>query len=251
MGVTLFIGVLFMLNRALTTAAVLSFVAAATLLGGPIDPQGPDFPDIGVDSLYLSAPGGICFTDGDYYCLEDLAITANGPDSDTYSPGNEIDTFPGVLSGDLINESLNFNDGNWAMPYDGSQTALELIDRTSGEDGSFFDQFTQFDFKGTLPDFGSAEIEESSSEFPTFGVTTVTGPDANGNYSLTSYFDIFIEISINGSTPVQQSGTDATEFDLVAPEPGTFFFLVPGAILLALYRLRYRAAWARAISRQS
>lgn len=233
--------------------AAFMLFAAASLVAGPIDPQGPDFPDIGADNLALQAAGPICFSDGDNYCLHNLEITGTGT-NDQYAGNDETDIVSGAqLSGDLVDMSTNTDYGDWLIPYDGagSGLSLELPDRSS-VDGTFQDDFASFDFSGDLPQIGSFEIQEVGSD--NNGSTIFSGPN-DGLYNITSFFDVFTDISLDGGNSfINPTNTPAngTEFDLVTtPEPGTFLLLLPGVMLLAYYRSRYKRACASAISRQS
>ena len=223
--------------------AALAMFAAASLYAGPVDPLGPDFLDIGDDGLALQAAGPICFTHGDTYCLENVELTATGPDNFQDS-GSETDTFNSQLSGDLVDMTTTADEGAWLIPYAGSGTTLDVVGRASGQNGTFPDQFDSFDFSGSLaPTFPSFEIKQAASD--SAGQTTYAGPNGDGLFQITSFFDIFTEISLDGGNNFisPNSGSTPTEFDLVAsPEPGTFLLIVPALALLAFYRSRYKRA---------
>lgn len=242
-----------MSRKALALSAAFAMFGAITLVAGPIDPQGPDYPDIGTDNLALQATAPICFDDGDTYCLNNLLITATGAVADSTSGANEIDTFPSQLSGDLFDMTTNTDLGDWLVPYDGSGgTVLDVRGRADEINGQYADDFDSFDFAGNLPVLGSFEIEQDGAP-DTNGQTTFSGPNADVLYNITSFFDVFTEISLDGGNTFITPNNDSvpTEFDVVAPEPGTFLLLLPAAMLLAYYRSRYKRACAPAISRQS
>lgn len=243
-----------MSGKVFALGAALTLFASASLFAGPIDPQSPEpYPDIGADGLFLQAAGPICFTSGDTYCLNDLQITANGPVADSNPGGNELDQFSGQLSGDLYDTTTSTDQGDWLIPYEGSgMTGLELVGQGFDGDGvNIPSEFASFDFEGQVGTWTGFEIEQTSPDAT--GSTSISGP-TNGQYSIDSFFDVFTDISLDGGrtfiTP--NNSSLPTEFDLVAsPEPGTFLLLLPGVLLVACYRSRYKRVCARAISRQS
>jgi hypothetical protein len=203
--------------------AVSVFQARASL----IDPQGPDYLDIGVDNLYLSAPGGICFTEGSHTdCLEDLRLTATGSVVDSYASGPELDSFTGDLS------------GIWEDPTDSISSPFDLIgpiiledDRTASNDWlvPYDSQMMEMDLSATGPLDSilgdTVELRVDPSQPTTTcagntGCTTIT-PTSGPMFQITSFFDVFTDLSLDGGSTWTPASPTSTEFDLVAPEPGT------------------------------
>jgi hypothetical protein len=218
-----------------------SILWVSPLVAGPIDPLGPNFPDIGVANFFLQGPSqGPCFNipGGDTVCLNNMTISATGPVTDNQNVGgNEVDTFTGNLSGVLFNQTKNQNLGGWTLPSKGS-VGLELLNRSPGANGTFIDEFSQFDFTGTLPTLGNFEINQVGID-PT-GSTTIT-PQPGGLFGITSFFDVFTEISINGGSFLQSVGPNETTFNLAAsPEPGSAALGLIGLASLCVFVRRGR-----------
>lgn len=222
---------------------ILAILGAGSLWAGPLDPQGPEYLDIGQDYLYLNVPNMFCFNlNGHNDCMNSVAVTATGPVSDTYPGGNEIDSFSAQATGDLYDFTANSDLGDFDLT---GLVELEVLGRSSlSDDGSgFTSEIPEFDFTGSLPAFGSAELSIDGS--PLTGGMTSIEPEGNGLYNITSFFDVFFELTIpgvNGGTPTASSQT-STEVDVAAvPEPGSAGLAVLGGVsLFALFRRRRSA----------
>ena len=60
---------------------------------------GPDYIDIGADSLFLNAPGGSCFTEGPHTdCLDNVRLNATGTVTGSYLSGFKQDNFLALRS---------------------------------------------------------------------------------------------------------------------------------------------------------
>jgi hypothetical protein len=229
------------LPKVFASAAIFAALCVSRVFAGPLDPLGPDFPDIGVDGLYLSVKSPVCFTvGGDNDCLQNLTITASGIVNDSYSGGNEHTTFSGVLSGNLVDTTTNQNLGLFSLPSL-SNVDLELQSRASGADGTFSSFFNVFSFSGNLPGLGAAVINQDGAPDMT-GSTTINGPNPGGSFSVTSYFDIFTELSLNNGATFIPSSQSQSEFDLAqSPEPGSALMCLLGVTsLIAMVRRHKR-----------
>lgn len=228
-----------MFRNALASAVVFSILCAGCMLAGPIDPIGPEYPDVGTDNLYLSAPLPICFAVGsDTDCLDDVSLTASGA-PETFSGANELDSFTGYLSGEVIQDNTD-DLGPFSLP---GTFELELQDRSSGQDGTFNSEIPEFDFSGDLPGIGPAELNIDGSPLVAPSSTTITDA-GGGQFHITSFFDIFTEISIDGGNFIGSNQTSSV-FDVAqSPEPGSAALALLGVIALLVFVRRARAARA-------
>ena len=226
-----------MFRTKLALAVAFSCLAAGALQASLIDPQGPDFLDIGVDGLALQATSPNCADLGHIYCITNMLISATGPVTDSFG-ANETDSFAAVLTADLVDTTTSTDLGTMSLPSVGNVT-LDINGRSSDVNGTAFnDNFDVFDFSSsTVPFFSSLEIASLGPIHA--GQTEFVGPDGGGQFHITSFFDAGIGLSINGG-PLQPTQRDnIIEFDLVgAPEPGTFLLIVPGIALIAFRRFR-------------
>jgi hypothetical protein len=101
--------------------------------------------------------------------------------------------------------------------------------------GTFNTQMLSMDLTGTVLG-NSVEIMLDPAN-PTVGQTSIV-PDGPGMYTITSFFDVFTELSLNGGPPIpQNNGPTLVQLQPV-PEPASIGLL--GAGTLALLRRRSR-----------
>ena len=164
--------------------------------------------------------------------------------SDSFSGGNELDSIPAVLSGSTYDATLNEFEGDWIIPATDTGLGLELLDRDPYTDGTWASEMNAFDFVGTLPGLGDVEFGQNGAPDPN-GSTTFSPPDGNGNFTINSFFDIFVELSLNGGNLFIQPNSSSPEVfaQATAPEPGTTALGFTGLIVLAgLARRRMKAS---------
>jgi hypothetical protein len=232
-----------MIAKTLASAALLSLLGTGILSAGVVDPLSPvPYPDIGIDGLSLLAETPICFTSGDTYCLGNLQITSSSPVMDSNPGGNELDTFHGVLSGSIMDLTHPQSFSDWVIPYEGTSTGLELVGQgTDGTGTNIPSEFQQFDFAGgPVGPFASLELAQNGAP-NTNGSTTIA--QGEGGFQITSFFDIFTEISLDSgqSFITPNNPTSPTQFDLVAtPEPGSLVLMLAGLTLGSGYGFRRR-----------
>ncbi len=206
----------------------------------PIDPQGPDYLDIGTDGLYLSAPNGPCFTLGaNTDCLDNIIVGATSGVTDSYASGPEQDSFAGAMTGELFTNGVD----QGAFEMDGLVQLQD--DRTAADDWlvPYDSQITEMDLMaGTWVDpalDGLVELRIDPIEVGT-GETTFS-PAGGGTFSITSFFDVFTDLSLDGGNTWIQAPS-ASEFDLAAPEPGSAALMLLAVAGLAALRKRMRHA---------
>jgi hypothetical protein len=89
-----------------------------------------------------------------------------------------------------------------------------------------------------LPDGAETQISPS---IPSTGVTSITPGDNPNDYDMSSFFDVYTEISLGeGWSPCSTPAT--VQLHISAPESSTWAMLVPGLAGLGVQARRSRAA---------
>ncbi len=160
--------------------------------------------------------------------LSDYAFSTNSPLGQNLGNGTTA-VFSSTFAGDL---SI---DGGAAIPFTTSATDAILYTRVSGTDGSPFGgystQFQQLNAAG-LP---GGEMLRISPSLTSAGQTTIA--DAGGGlFSVTSFFDIFTDISTDGgATWTSSSSSDHIQLNSnrAVPEPGSIALLFSVGIVVS------------------
>ena len=171
----------------------------------------------GID-LHALFPNGIEFSNPRHKCFQNVSISI-----DLFS-GGEIETFDSTLEG-------TFDDGSG--PQDVTLTGpVRILTKNAGSmspDGTYQTEMIQMDLSGDVGGV-SIEIRESPSK-PSPGQVRILDI-GGGNYQIDSFFDVFVELSINGG-PFQPQTNEASRMELIpVPEPSRFLMLLTGAPLL-------------------
>ena len=180
----------------------------------------------------LNAPGlEIYNVGGGQVLLRNMEITPHpGAATTPISPVQSPSTFTVSSFFDIFTELSTDGGQNW---YPASGTALTTIQESGPTSGTFNTEMTQLDLSGTSanPLVPFLKLRESPTSAST-GQTTIT-PAGGGEFRVSSFFDIFTELSIDGGntwTPNSAPGgfarADAT------PEPASLALLAPAALLL-------------------
>jgi hypothetical protein len=223
-----------MVRNVLIATAALSILSAATLTASGVDPFSlSDFPDP-TGGLEFVLPDPVCFTPtaGTTDCLENGVINPTSAVSDSYVSGHEDDTFNAQLSVNV------FQNGT----FEGAGTltgSIETIDdRAAANDyGSFSSDMPGFSFSGSLPALGpDVELNLTATPPP---LTTTTIEPSGGGFQITSFFDVFTELSLDGGSTWTPAPAQA-EVDLAkSPEPASIVTAALGfAFLLSFARRR-------------
>ncbi len=221
-----------MSRNAVVLAAIASTLLAASLSASSIDPLGADnFPDPTLtDGLEFSVAAPICYDNaGHSECLENAYFipTTNPADQYIYNGNEEQDTLNLQLHADLYQDGI-FQD---SLTMDGS--AETVVERTAGQFGTFNSEMVSLDLSGVDSLLGPIQLRETPGSTPT-GTTTISSP-IDGQYPITSFFDVFTDISLDGGNTWLPTTTGAAEVDLAprTPEPGSVFLLGAGVLVLA------------------
>ncbi len=149
-----------------------------------------------------------------------------------FSGGNEVESFGSYFTGDVSVNGTPVGEAVLSGLVD-----VTVFGRTSdSETGSFATEIT-FDLTGSL---GGNSIEVITNPNPadaSDGDTTISA-NGNGTYHITSYFDIFTELSLNGGPIEEPVGGGSVHVDLEAPEPASLSLLAAALAGLGLVRRR-------------
>jgi hypothetical protein len=187
-----------------------------------------------------------CFTGGTggTVCLFGDGSVIPASITTSISGNNELTTFRFLFAG-LITDGSSNPLGTVNLNGDGKVTVFAR--GSDSQLGTFSTQMTQLDLSGiisgnsalggiTLMTRLESEDANLPSPPPSTGSTTVSTGPGNG-FLVTSFFDVFTEISITGGSSWIQQNNAPTEVDLLAsPEPGSLVLLGAGCLALALRR---------------
>jgi hypothetical protein len=222
-----------MLSRLFLALVALMIFSAGHLQADGIDPfSAYDDPDP-VGGLDFALAGPMCFTvSGTTDCLENGVMTATGLARVVYNylGQYELDGFTGQLQVDVYQNGVYQGSGSLTGAVD------TIIERTSPSSyGSFDTQMLQMDLTGTLPGLDGAEVNLTNQTPPV--TTTTINPSGNG-YQISSFFDVFTELSLDGGTSWTPAPS-AVEMDLAspgsAPEPGSATLAIAAAIVFLAF----------------
>jgi hypothetical protein len=169
--------------------------------------------------------------------IENISHTPNAgaaTQNFTASPGNEIDTFPSTVTG-LVSVGLSP-----FVPFTLSDpaTSVEVFGRTSDTQlGSFNTKMLSLDLTGIVLGH-SVEINLDPGN-PTVGQTTISD-QGGGMFQITSFFDVFTEISLDGGPFAPQiDGPTLVNLE-PSPEPASMTLLAIGGVAGVVPILRRR-----------
>jgi hypothetical protein len=159
------------------------------------------------------------------FCISNITFSNFVITSSTISNGNQV-----VFTDATYNASAFQNvGGSPGLPL-GSVTATGDVDflylgRSSPtQTGTFSAEITDFDFKGMFN--GHMFEAMQNPNMASTGTTTITPIHPDGPFDVSSFFDVFGEVSIDGSTPLAGPVRVATL--TAVPEPSSILLLVTG-----------------------
>jgi hypothetical protein len=171
----------------------------------------------GARGVHAIFPNGIDFSNPSHSCFENVASST---DSGT---GDETETFDSTVEG-------TFDDGSGPLPVT-LTGPVETVARGKGgaTTGSWDTEIVSMSLSGDVGGV-SLEIRESPIK-PAPGEMHILDI-GGGKYQIDSFFDVFVELSVDGG-PFQPQTNEATRMELEpVPEPGGLLMLLAGIPML-------------------
>jgi hypothetical protein len=161
-----------------------------------------------------------------HFGFVDIVVTTVG--------NNEFETFNSTLAGSF---SVN---GSTPLPFTlTGSVEVEAFGKAGMTTGTFATQMLSLDMTGTI--LGNSVTVMLNPASPTVGSTTITemssGPPPM--YNITSFFDVFTEISLNGGTFVPSTNPETVVLGSI-PEPSSWILLGMAGLIVPAY-----ARWGR------
>jgi hypothetical protein len=219
--------------------AVAAIVAAGALAFAAVQPtradvisDTPTLPLLNVPYVTSSAS---CFP-AVGVCVSDGASILTPPSSSVFdATGQHITT--GVIFSATLTDLLDVP----IAPVELTGTAEQLvIGRTSPtETGSWDTELVSLSLSGSVLGFPVTVGLDSDPANPSVGETSIT-PIGLDQFRISSFFDVFVEITVDGTTPLRTTlGPIHAEAVQAVPEPSSMAALaIALPIMLALYRRR-------------
>jgi hypothetical protein len=215
-----------------TQLAVLALMAYGTLAHASLVQSTPQLPPPnGIYTLPLICLPGFCVSGAsidNFHTVSDI-FGANETVTSTANFAAQVFTNVGGSPGSLLG-SLSVG-GNVDFTYFGRTSPTQL--------GTFNAQITDFDFTGAFAGHAFAIMQNPA--FPSTGVTTIS-EIADRKFLVTSFFDVFAELSIDGGPFVP--GPPRHTVVQAVPEPASGVLAILGIFAFALRR---RGTAARAL----
>jgi hypothetical protein len=216
----------------ISTSTLIIFTAALTAARADLlQPTATLPPPAGVYDLPL-----VCITP---VCLENASVSGFQDTLDILSAGNELVSTTAVFAADIFQNSggspgaflgpLSIA-GTMDFTYFGRSLATPL--------GTFNAQITNFDFTGMFNGH-PFEIKQNPSQATT-GQTTINQVAGTGLYQVSSFFDVFAELSLD-SGPFVPGPMRSSTLTTALPEPGTAALAILGLLGLIGTASRRRA----------
>jgi len=176
------------------------------------------------NSVHAFFPNGIDFSNPIHRCFENVQTTTDP------GTGDETESFDSTVEG-------TFDDGSGPMPVVLTGPVQTVVKGKGGATtGSWDTEIVSMSLSGDVGGV-SIEIRESPS-LPSSGQTSVEQL-GSGDYQIDSFFDVFVEISIDGG-PFQPQTNEAFRMELIpVPEPSQLL-MVLSAIPLLHWMVRHR-----------
>jgi hypothetical protein len=168
----------------------------------------------GVD-LHAFFPNGIDFSDPKHKCFTNV-FTRVDPNT-----GGEIEEFDSVVEG-------TFDDGSGPLPVTMSGPVKILTQNggsSTNKTGTFQTEILSMDLSG---DVGGVSIEIRESPVKASPGKVRVKDIGGGLFQIDSFFDVFVELSVDGG-PFQPQTNEASRMELMpVPEPGRLLMLLVG-----------------------
>jgi hypothetical protein len=165
----------------------------------------------GVHALF---PNGIDFSDPRHSCFENVSTSTDGV------TGDETEDFDSVVEG-----TVDVGFGPEPVVLAGPVTVV-TVRKGGATTGSWDTEIVSMSLSG---DVGGVSIEIRESPIRQSPGTTRVDDIGGGLYQIDSFFDVFVELSVDGG-PFQPQTNEATRVNL--PEPNQLLMLLAAFPLL-------------------
>jgi hypothetical protein len=226
------------INIARRTAIRLSAFALIVLALG----QAPARADVIQLTTILPPPTGaytlpsfVCIT---AVCFSNIVVSGFVNTSDVFAGGNEMVDTNAVFVADVFQNHLGSPGASLGPLSTPGTMNFTYFDRTDpGQLGTFRAAITNFDFMGT---FNAHPFEfRQNPDMVSVGETTITQAGGGREFRVTSFFDVFAELSLNNGPFVP--GPERAFTLTTVPEPASMQLVLCGLIGLArAVRMRRR-----------
>jgi hypothetical protein len=193
-----------------------------------------------LDNPYVSVLGSDCFSTANV-CIGDGSVRLIAPASSSFSGGNQDITSDAIFTGNLTSFTTSAPLGTLTLT--GTMEQLVLGRGADTDTGNWNTEIETLSLSG--PALGTTLGLTLDRSTPSTG-TTSDIPDGEGAFLISSFFDVFVDLQLEGTNLTATRGP--IEFDLQpAPEPASLALLA--APLLALAAVRRRRSAGASIQR--
>ena len=214
-----------------------SAVVAGALMGSAqasVIESSPSFPPIPLS--FVSPTGAGCF-DIAAVCVTPGTFVLTSAKSNFLLPAVQDVVADATYTGSLT--PLPPGTGSLGSFTLSGTVDLAVLGRTSDtETGSWTTNLTSLSLSGPLLSFGTLSATLDSSH-PSTGTTTISALDQSGEFQISSFFDVFMDVTLDRSSPLPPLHATVGPITVEAgvPEPATWAMMLLGFVgLFAGYR---------------
>jgi len=227
----------FVSGSRLAWAALVAAVAIAGI--GPsrasVISSTPTLPLLGIP--YLGSGVG-CFPAAGV-CIENASLTLTSPVSSSFNAfGQDI-----TSGADYVGTLTNLSHVPISAVHFAGSVEQEVLGRTSStETGSWSTELISLSLNGSV--LGNTLTVSLDPNNPSTGTTAITplGGNLATNFRIDSFFDIFVEISLDGPTPLHTTRGPIHAEAVSVPEPSSIAAIaLPLLAIVAIWRRRSRS----------
>jgi hypothetical protein len=213
------------------TAVVFTALVLGNTVRADVITSDPSLPVLSPPGYYTNGFAHVNYAGGGVtIILTNVGHQALGPVVRNPSGPDEIETFNSLFTGQGSVLGLG------PLSFSGNGSVMTIVHNKIGNTtGTFNTEMLSMNLSGNTP-FGPLMIRESPT-LPSLGVTTITGL-GGGLFQISSFFDVFTELSLDGGqTWIPDSG--GPERMTLVPEPSVCALVGLAAGLLTLKRTRW------------